>query len=418
MQKIALFDIDGVLVRPGGYRAAVVATLGVFSQRMGVPGLQPGEENLGLLEAMGITNEWDMIPLLLAVALEQASAQGSAPTWQTLAEAMGWMRTRDWAHFQVDYAPALRRMQAYLTAGMPPIDAVRRGCEQQAEAGPLPQIVRQPLWQALFANKDRPDLCETTRVFQQYVLGSRNYQQNYQLTPEFETDSCLERYDQVAIAPAWASRLLQAREQKHLAMSFLTARPSLVPPSGMALGMRGSPEAELAAGQVGWQSLPMIGYGGARMLGRMLSLSPDYLLKPSPAQALAAVAAALGAGLEDALFWGARQYCASEGMMVNGRLPACRFSLADVPAALDLHIFEDSLTGILAVQKAAELLRGWGIRVDDHAWGVAVQNEKRARLLSLGAEVFADVNAALSRAFPDLEPVTAFKETDHAHGNE
>ena len=62
MTKIVLLDIDGVLVHPGGYRAALRATVNHFIE----PPLVIPEEVLTDLENRGISSEWDMAPLLLA----------------------------------------------------------------------------------------------------------------------------------------------------------------------------------------------------------------------------------------------------------------------------------------------------------------------------------------------------------------
>ena len=54
---------------------------------------------------------------------------------------------------------------------------------------------------------------------------------------------------------------------------------------------------------VGLEPLPLVGYGGLRHLSERLGLHPDTLVKPSAAQALAAVGAALGAPVWQALRW-------------------------------------------------------------------------------------------------------------------
>lgn len=64
---IFLFDIDGVLVEPAGYRAAVHATLRHFLAPAGIPAcLLPDDEILQDFEASGLTSEWDMVPVRLA----------------------------------------------------------------------------------------------------------------------------------------------------------------------------------------------------------------------------------------------------------------------------------------------------------------------------------------------------------------
>ena len=70
MTTVILLDIDGVLVHPGGYRAALHATLNHFVNLMGLPHFEFPEEKLAGFEKRGITSEWDMVPLLLGVLWE------------------------------------------------------------------------------------------------------------------------------------------------------------------------------------------------------------------------------------------------------------------------------------------------------------------------------------------------------------
>ena len=76
MRTVLLLDIDGVLVKPGGYRAALHATLNYFVNLMGLPNFEFPEEKLAGFERRGITSEWDMVPLLLAVLWEDILSQG------------------------------------------------------------------------------------------------------------------------------------------------------------------------------------------------------------------------------------------------------------------------------------------------------------------------------------------------------
>jgi hypothetical protein len=75
MTTILLLDIDGVLVHPGGYRAALHATLNHFVNLMGLPHFEFPEEKLAGFEKRGITSEWDMVPLLLAVLWDDILAR-------------------------------------------------------------------------------------------------------------------------------------------------------------------------------------------------------------------------------------------------------------------------------------------------------------------------------------------------------
>ena len=65
MNRIILLDIDGVLVQPGGYRAALRATVKRFIGDYVI------EEELPVsMEKRGISSEWDMSPLIIAAYWE------------------------------------------------------------------------------------------------------------------------------------------------------------------------------------------------------------------------------------------------------------------------------------------------------------------------------------------------------------
>jgi phosphoglycolate phosphatase-like HAD superfamily hydrolase len=53
--NIWLFDLDGVLIHPGGYREALRRTVAHFSRRAGYPDEPLAEETIEAFEANGIT---------------------------------------------------------------------------------------------------------------------------------------------------------------------------------------------------------------------------------------------------------------------------------------------------------------------------------------------------------------------------
>ncbi|MCS6908674.1 MAG: hypothetical protein RML93_12450, partial [Anaerolineales bacterium] len=77
MKRFVLLDIDGVLVRPLGYRAALRASLATFAGWMGCADFQVEEEVIGDLEARGISSEFDMLPLLVGALLSAALSEQS-----------------------------------------------------------------------------------------------------------------------------------------------------------------------------------------------------------------------------------------------------------------------------------------------------------------------------------------------------
>src|SRR5438445_8189960 len=54
-----LFDVDGVLVHPRGYKEALRATLDLIAERMGQPPIHLTDDEISVFEAVHLTNEWD-----------------------------------------------------------------------------------------------------------------------------------------------------------------------------------------------------------------------------------------------------------------------------------------------------------------------------------------------------------------------
>ncbi|HLB47535.1 MAG TPA: hypothetical protein VJL59_11070, partial [Anaerolineales bacterium] len=82
MLNIYLFDMDAVLLHPGGYRAALIATVNHFSRGMGLGDLAPTYDEIETFEAVGITSEWDSAPISIAAI----SLAHSRPDYLSLVE--------------------------------------------------------------------------------------------------------------------------------------------------------------------------------------------------------------------------------------------------------------------------------------------------------------------------------------------
>jgi hypothetical protein len=152
-----------------------------------------------------------------------------------------------------------------------------------------------------------------------------------------------------------------------------------------------SPEAELAMSLTGLSGIPVVGFGTIQFLGGKLRVLPDSLIKPSPVQALAGIAAACGEGMGKALDWAAAM------VYEDGNCQAEQI----IPVRFTLHIFEDSAIGIKACQGAADILRRHGIEATVKAWGIARNLDKIKALEAAGARIYPDVNEAIAEAFPE-----------------
>lgn len=361
MTHVVLLDIDSVLIRPGGYRAAVRSTLNHVLKEMGLPPRPWDDALLSDLEARGITSEWDMTALLLSALLNDIL--GTYPDLQgvpaSLEVAIPWVgRHVDGAPAQEVTVPSF----TWRTGETPSEAALRLGMFPR-----LPEGLRRDL---LGYTRD-VSRAYLTRLFQNFTLGSAHFRRTYGQSPLVESESLLERHDRPLIPPAVRLRLREAWQRGDVRLCAFTARPTL-PPRGVTTTPLGyPPEAELALKRVAMDDLPLIGYGKLAYIGARHGLKGEALLKPSPVQALAAIGAALHGdelrALEDAIHW-----------QRTGEWQA--------PQGLHVHVVEDTRGGVRAVQAAVQALQSSGQRVQAHLWGLAPKDSpKETALTRLGA---------------------------------
>lgn len=396
---IFLFDLDGVLVRPGGYRAAVQATVNYFARWLGLPELAPDEPTIAIFEAQGITGEWDMIPLSLAILIDHAAALLPAGAYPSLAALRAQVSAHPLTSLQVNYAPVIRRLGAHLRPGEAPSDVFLAVCQAGQDGELFPHLSGQGVLCELLSNTRKLALSPTTRIFEHLVLGHEFYQQSLGLPIEIESQAYLTIHDRPLLAPETRARLLELRAQGELVMAAYTARPSAWEgswPAGEPLPAMFAPEAEMALQLVGMQSIPLVGYGQMGGLALSLGLAEEALLKPSPFHAMTAIASAWTSDRPAAQEWLARLYASRTNGAPN---PGLVTTAGSLPQAAEVHIFEDSSIGMAGGKQAVTLLQELGMQVRLHLWGVSTHPEKTTALQAVGAgQVFPDVNQAVSYA--------------------
>lgn len=345
MKKVVLLDVDGVLVSPGGYRAALHATLNYFAGLMGAPHFNFHEEKIAELEKRGIFSEWDMVPVLLGAAwndiLAKVGNENLPSDLKSAAIEIG------------------RRMNGYMPEDLiipdfeilpnvyPTESALQHGCFPH-----LPDELRRNL----LHDSRNVHFSHTTRLFQHFSLGSRVFSEAYNLPAEVETESFLQTRDTSNLTDEMLAKLLQP--DVHLAS--ITARPSAPPKDVTTSHIGYAPEAEAALEFVGLADIPLIGYGRLEYYEKQFGVAAASLLKPSPVQSLAAVAAAF-TGAE----WSSIQAAAE--WQASGRLNSIFSSL---PREFELIVVEDTMGGIRSAQAAGDVLQKNGFDVKVHAFGL------------------------------------------------
>jgi hypothetical protein len=345
MKKVFLLDIDGVLVRQGGYRAALHATLNHFASLMGLSQFDFPEEKLSELEKREISSEWDMVPLLLGtfwndILFHQPNLNLPADLFSAAAEI---------GRNVNGYTPQELVIPEFkLVAGLYPSEAaLQNGC--------FP-FIPYDLRTNLLSQSRNVRFSQTMRLFQHFSLGSQVFSETYDLPAEVETESFLLTHDRSNINDEIRAKL----RQTDIYLAALTARPSAPPREVNTSHFGYAPESEIALELVGLADIPLIGFGKLEYLAAQQKLDVGALIKPSPVHALAATAAALTgsewAGLQSAGDWAQ-----------TGQLKGV---FEDLPRTFELFVVEDTLGGIRSTQAAGEILRQAGFDVTVHALGL------------------------------------------------
>jgi hypothetical protein len=385
-----LFDLDGVLVHPGGYREALRRTVAHFSREAGYPEQPLEEPTIEAFEAQGITCEWDIAGICLMAqifSIWRANPALHLPAeWESCL--LG-LRSEALTRPLPDFAQWAR--QAGAPGGATPSASAVKLFKQEAGHAET-DLVRLGEFEAVLGtvlgHPREFSLSPIMRYFQQFTLGSRAFADQYQSVASIDTPSLLAELDRPAISSASRDRIRMLVREKRIRAAIITARPCRPRSAGDAW-TEYPPEAEIALQRIGLENLPLAGAGHMQWLARRHGQIVDAYLKPSPVHSLAAVALALG-GDETGALESARIF------VEEGKLLPPLDGLREEPSLIT--VFEDSPTGVLGTQSAVDLLVRQQLDIRVSIFGVSAGGEKSATLRSLGAEVFASTDEALENA--------------------
>jgi len=352
--KILLFDMDGVLLTPGGYHRALQDTVARLGSALGFSNARLTLEDIHALEACGVTNEWASAAMCLAL-----------------------LALRLWERFPgVEVGPS-RLAQPVEAHGLPPPDfaafirqmaaAQRAIPEPLARARSLLPVEAHPLIDAAYSVE-----ALSHRVQQEHVLGSRTFARTYRLPAVWDVPSYLLAYDRSNLSPALHMRLAEWLARPEQRAVVFTNRPSTAPD-----GVFCTPEAELGARLVGVEGIPLVGGGGVMWLAAQRGVPQGTFHKPHPVHALAALGRALGDSLTEAFVRAAELALERRGQAGWARLEGAQ-----------VWVFEDSTGGLESLKAAQRLLAARGISMQVHLIGVSDSPPKRAALEQAGARVY------------------------------
>ncbi len=372
---IILFDVDGVLIQSLAYRVSLQNTVRYFSQRLGLGDLTLTDDEVEVFESQSITVEWDSgaisVAALLVERLKGRRAKGAATrklpddVW-ALIDTLG-ARTTTIA--RPDFSALARKVGAATPPGQLPSHTALKLLSDSLPTAALSLS-------QLLSNCYRIDHAPAMQLFQNYVLGHKQYEHYYGLPAHLEGQPLLEELDRVNLRPKLAERLLALRASGQVYPVIYTARPSLAPREAGDTLRGYTPEAETARAMAGLDPLPIIAFGKVDWLARRVGLSGHDLVKPSPVHAMAAMGAAR-TGLEVESLKAA--LAVARGDHLRYPLTACKNET--------VHVFEDSASSLRAVTRAVELLNRQGLGLTLVRHGIALADSPKRETLSAIADV-------------------------------
>lgn len=391
-KTLLIFDMDGVLVEPMRYRAALEGTMDYFGNLMGWESLYPGEETIAWFESRGIISEWDITPIFLAATFESILAAHPILLLPAdLISACKLVKDSKIPKPEIKIEPFINHLLEEKASGA-------TYCDQVLQTNPSSAIFHSlaetPLLSTILSESRNLHTNLVTRLFQEIYLGNETFTSTFNLPVIIGSNSVCQIIDKELISPEWKQKLIQQFQSEKINMVIYTARPSFPNIPSLDGQLHYSPEADIIADQLGWQKVPLIGQGQLRYVADQIGCTPDDLIKPSPAHALGAIGTVLNDQYLPAVQAGWNLVNKSES------------TFFDTLPELEIHIFEDSPTGIFGVTQAVEILRKRGASIKLTKWGIASDKNKMEQLLLLGSRIHPSVNEA-------LESIPFLNETIH-----
>ncbi len=386
-QPVFLLDVDGVLVKPGGYRKSTQATLDWFTRRMGIADVPYTEAIFNHFEARNISSEFDIVPLCLAEIFDRL--QSLYPEVQLpvdLYQACHRWREIGAALPEIDFTDMVDRVANASQTGRFPSDVALEANRSDIDEPPFPHLKSHPLLGKILRQTRDIRHSPVTPLFQQFALGSELFKTTYHLPAEIETDSFLLAFDEPLLDRELARSLKELWKNGDLSLVAYTGRPSIPFDEATEPLLPYAPEANLALEVAGLAGIPLVGLGQIFRLAEITGHHADELGKPSLISALGAIGAAVSRNEREALQAAERWVYHGEGRFFK-QLPP-----------LDIHLFEDTPGSIRFTKQAVEMLNESGVPARFHAWGVARTESKIAALQSAGADVREDINACVRAA--------------------
>jgi len=395
VQSILLFDLDGVLIYPGGYKAAFRATLENLLSKMHVSFYMPSIDIYETFESVGIGSEWDMLPITFVIILDHILPH--VPEIKDLTsfeDCLGVVSKHSLSENVIDYHQTLKAITPLFSASDTPLNGM---LEHLSETELLPNIQSTALLKGVITESRSINNSLILRTFQNYVLGDKAFEKIYHQPADFSTPSFIEVFDRSLISNTSLNKIKSLVKNPNTYPVVSTLRTS-APPKEICFPQDRFPsESDLALDLLDGFSPPVIGYGKMANLANEYGVPVESLIKPSPIQTLGAIATAYSGKEWDALRWAHHIHNMHERNTTLKEIND-RFNI-HLPKQADIHIFEDANIGIISCNEAASLLSALGYQYNYYLWGIALEQQKITALQNVGAKVFSSFDEAIDHVF-------------------
>ena len=394
-QSILLFDLDGVLIYPGGYKAAFRATLKSLLLEMHVPFYMPTQEIYETFESVGIGSEWDMLPITFVIIMDHIIPLiPEIKDLHSIEDCIEVISKHDLPEETIEYRQIVKAISPLFSASDMPLNGL---IEHISSTEFLINIQNTPLLEGILTESRSIRNSLILRTFQNYVLGDKAFEKIYHQPAEFYTPSFIESFDRSLISSDSLDKINSLIQNPNTYPVISTLRTSAPPKEKCHSRDHFLNESDLALGLLDGFSPPIIGYGKIANLANEYGVPVESLIKPSPVQALGAIASAYSGKEWDALQWAYHIYKMQEMNLSLNEIND-RFQIA-LPQQADIHIFEDANIGIVSCNDAVTLLSKLGYQYNYYLWGIALETQKIDALQNVGAKVFSSFDKAIDHVF-------------------
>lgn len=365
-RKFILFDMDGVLLKPGGYHQSLRTSVERIGNAIGIPGVALNQDQIAYFESLGVTNEWDSLAICAALLLVHV--------W-TVDSEVRLTNTKPGTSVKLSHPPNFDSfLDSFIHVGSLPAHAA------------FDLIIKENTWLDKYQCDHLSDILHNCRniyksptlpAYQETVLGSEIFNHTFGLEPQLNIESYLQKYDLPTLTVKNKNAFQEWLSSPENTAGIMTNRPCSAPN-----GYLSAPEAEIGAGIIGMDDLPLLGSGMLAWFAEEKKDLPAHsFLKPNPVHALTLLRLLAGIPITNAL---EDAFSLIEGLGNRNHWQHLQNS--------KVFILEDSTKGLESGLRAKELLNTLGIEIDLILIGISNHPVKRRALKRVSDIICSDIN--------------------------